>query len=185
MNFLSWFVVEPCSSFAAMANLLPYRKKNRSLVECFPQTQNNISLLLTLPLPSVRMEWGILATDMLCSWLWWCLKVHEQFSWEWFVLVLFPFPQNQLSCHGVMLCCPWSGVQGHWRLGPHVQTPSGGACAEQPWLCCVFPAAFLAPSSSSPCPRVCNTRSPHGGKHDGVISELHQMVLNVVKENNI
>lgn len=185
MKFLSWSVADPCSSFAVMSNLLSYRKKNRCLVECFLQTQNNISLLLPLPPPSVRMEWVILATNLLCSWLWWCLKAHEQFSWEWFALVLFPFPQKQLSCHGVMLCCHWSGVQGRWRLGLHVQTPSGGACAEVPWLWCVFPAAGLASSTSSPCSSVCNTRSPRGGKRDGVISELHQMVLKVVKKNNI
>lgn len=150
MKFLSWFVVDLCSSFAAMVNLRSYRKKNRSLVECFLLTQNSLS---------VRMEWVILATNLLCSWLWWCLQLHGQFSWEWFVLVLFPFPPNQLSCHGVMLCCPWGGVQGHWRLAP---------CADPVWwclprLCCVFPAAFLASSTSSPCPRVCNTRSPRGG----------------------
>jgi len=53
---LFWSEVNDCSSFAAMANLLHYKKKNRSLVEFFLQTQNNISLLLTLPSPGVRKQ---------------------------------------------------------------------------------------------------------------------------------
>lgn len=83
-----------------------------------------------------------------------------------------------------VLCCPWSGVQGHWRLGLHVHIPSG-VPVQSCLGCDVFPAAFLASRSSSWCSRVCNTQSPHGGKRDGVTSELPQMVLNVVKENNI
>lgn len=55
-KFFACCEVDYYSSFAAMANLLHYRKKSRSLVECFLQTQNNLSLLLTLSSPRERME---------------------------------------------------------------------------------------------------------------------------------
>lgn len=91
----------------------------------------------------------------------------------------FHFPR--ISFPATMWCCAVPGA-GSLEAGSR-------PCLVVPVQSClgrgVFPAAFWASRSSSPCSSVCSTRSPHGGKCGGVTSELHQMVLSVVKENNI
>lgn len=112
--------MDSCSSFAAMANLLHNRKKNRSLVESFLQTQNNISLLLTLPSPSVRMEWVILATNTLCFWL----MVSEG---PWTV-------QTGVMCAGVIPISSKAAIL-RWYEGSSSSSLSYGAfCRLLAWL---------------------------------------------------
>lgn len=114
-----------------MANLLHYRKKNRSLVECFLQTQNNISLLLTLPSPSVRMEWMILAISTLLLAVMVsegprtiqmgaiCVGVIPVFSKAAF---LWWYEGSSVKA---MLCYHWSGMQGSLEAGALWSNPRG------------------------------------------------------------
>lgn len=153
------------SSFAAMANLLHYRKKSRSLVECFLQTQNNPSLLMTLSSPRERMEW---------FWPWTLLTlVVSEGPWtiEMGAIYVGLIPVSLKTvilpwCEGssvkAMLCyCCRGGavVIGGWSFVARPAQEDDGARATLPQLWYLLSAACLASSTNSPCSSIFNAQT--------------------------
>lgn len=77
--------------------------------------------------------------------------------------------------------CTW--VAGDQGSTARSTWEDGSACVQLPQLLCILLAACLASSTSLLYPSIFNTQYPCRGKWSyGVISELHQTVLHLVRE---